>query len=698
MGKGGSRGVVDWVTLARPPDLRTFPISLHSSSPRAVTTGAAASSIAVLVALMVPLPAFAAPTDTAVTFSDTGAVQSWTVPAGVTEIYVDLAGAQGGAADNRGAGAELTGTLSVTPGETLSILVGSQGQNGVRFTRGGGGGGGTFIYTTADDAGILAAAGGGGGAGSNRGGLSASITSTGTTGGNGGGAGGVAGAGGEEAPNAGGGGGGGLTGDGVFGNRGGDSLANGAAGGPGSNVQFVGTRGTGGFGGGGGTGSTGGGGGGGYSGGGGGRFADGNGGGGGGGGSYFDGALTGAVADNLGRGFVTIFYSSYLTSISPARAPIGASLTIDGSGLADASVTIGGVPAAVTSSTDSQLVVTVPAVSPLPSGAQTIEVATVGGVTLPAVASFTFIPPPTVASVSPSAVARGSGASVTITGENFSGATAVDFGSISAASFTVDSDSSITAVVPPSLASGTVHTVVSVAGVASVTSGADELTIEPYPTMTLTPPALAAGQQGVAYSDQLAADGGMAPYAYSLMEGALPAGLALDETTGAISGTPTSNGAYAVTLRAIDQYGNSTSTSYVLDVRAPVPTITAVGPSSGSELGGTIVTITGTGLTGATAVLFGDIAARSYTVTSDTSITAVSPRSSIGSVDVTVETPGGLSAISAASRFSVEPVPNGLAQTGADSNVVIGWGASLLGVGMLCVALAMLRPRLLMTR
>jgi hypothetical protein len=38
---------------------------------------------------------------------------------------------------------------------------------------------------------------------------------------------------------------------------------------------------------------------------------------------------------------------------------------------------------------------------------------------------------------------------VTITGTNFTGATAVRFGAINAASFTVDSDTQITAVSPP---------------------------------------------------------------------------------------------------------------------------------------------------------------------------------------------------------------------------------------------------------
>ncbi|MBM3419109.1 MAG: hypothetical protein FJY17_09360, partial [Bacteroidetes bacterium] len=54
-----------------------------------------------------------------VTFNHTGAVQTWIVPPCVTSINVIVAGAKGGGA-NGGAGARITGTLAVTPGQTLN--------------------------------------------------------------------------------------------------------------------------------------------------------------------------------------------------------------------------------------------------------------------------------------------------------------------------------------------------------------------------------------------------------------------------------------------------------------------------------------------------------------------------------------------------------------------------------------------------
>ncbi len=62
------------------------------------------------------------------------------------------------------------------------------------------------------------------------------------------------------------------------------------------------------------------------------------------------------------------------------------------------------------------------------------------------------------------------------------------------------------------------------------------------------------------------------------------------------------------------------------------PSITSVNPSSG--LPGTVITITGTGLGEVTAVSFGGTPARSFTVTSDTSVSAVVGGGSSGPVEV----------------------------------------------------------------
>jgi alpha-tubulin suppressor-like RCC1 family protein len=69
-----------------------------------------------------------------------------------------------------------------------------------------------------------------------------------------------------------------------------------------------------------------------------------------------------------------------------------------------------------------------------------------------AAAGTQAVPPPVVTKLSPRHGPTAGGTTVTISGSNFTGATAVDFGSISAAHFTVNSATSITAISPASTA------------------------------------------------------------------------------------------------------------------------------------------------------------------------------------------------------------------------------------------------------
>lgn len=82
------------------------------------------------------------------------------------------------------------------------------------------------------------------------------------------------------------------------------------------------------------------------------------------------------------------------------------------------------------------------------------------------------------------------------------------------------------------------------------------------------------------------------------------------------------------------------------------PTVTLVSPSSGTHLGGTTVTITGTNLTGATSIKFGATPAASFTVVSGTKITAKTPAHPAGKIDVRVTTAGGRSAIVAGDKYT----------------------------------------------
>ncbi|WP_241843883.1 IPT/TIG domain-containing protein [Streptomyces fradiae] len=85
--------------------------------------------------------------------------------------------------------------------------------------------------------------------------------------------------------------------------------------------------------------------------------------------------------------------------------------------------------------------------------------------------------------------------------------------------------------------------------------------------------------------------------------------------------------------------GTSNSLTYTW---APAAVLSDAVPAAGPTSGGTIVTLTGSGLTLTGTVAFGGDSA-AFTVVSDTLATAVSPPGAAGTVAVTVTTPGGTS-------------------------------------------------------
>lgn len=87
--------------------------------------------------------------------------------------------------------------------------------------------------------------------------------------------------------------------------------------------------------------------------------------------------------------------------------------------------------------------------------------------------------------------------------------------------------------------------------------------------------------------------------------------------------------------------------------------VSNLSPNTGSTLGGTSVTITGSGFTGATGVSFGGTPATSFTIVSANQITATAPARGVGVADVIVTTPNGVSANTAADNFTyvVPPAP-----------------------------------------
>src|SRR4051794_30598364 len=99
--------------------------------------------LALFAVLVLPATAAQAAVPTH-TFNYTGAVQQWTVPAGVSTVTIRVIGASGGTGCGGiagGKGAQIDASVGVTPGEVLDIVAGGLGTNGCSSREGGWGNG-----------------------------------------------------------------------------------------------------------------------------------------------------------------------------------------------------------------------------------------------------------------------------------------------------------------------------------------------------------------------------------------------------------------------------------------------------------------------------------------------------------------------------------------------------------------------------
>ena len=115
-------------------------------------------------------------------------------------------------------------------------------------------------------------------------------------------------------------------------------------------------------------------------------------------------------------------------------------------------------------------------------------------------------------------------------------------------------------------------------------------------TLQVTTVSLANGQVGVAYTSPVTAVGGVQPYAWSVSSGTLPGGLAVNNSSSMISGTPTASGSFTFTLQVKDSSATpqTATKSFTVTISAA---LVAVSITTGSLSGGQVSSSYGATLT-----------------------------------------------------------------------------------------------------
>ena len=379
-----------------------------------------------------------------------------------------------------------------------------------------------------------------------------------------------------------------------------------------------------------------------------------------------------------------------IASVSPDSGSIygGATVTITGTGLAGAtSVDFGGNPATIVSNTDYQGTDTLVVLSPEATGDVSayvdVSVTTQYGTSDDAYA-YGYYPPPTVTGLSESSGPLGGGTQLTITGTNLEYATAVDFGpNVTTAVDSYYSNTQIEVTNVPAGSLGTVDVqVLGLGGLSPVTTP-DQFTYVAAPTVTdISPNAgpYGGGTNITVYGTGLAGTSGVV-----FNDGygdVYPAGFVVVNDGQIEVTSPTAfGGTYdiIVTTNGGDSYTSPADQfTYVA-----APAVSGVSPDKGLRAGGLAVTISGSELEYATAVDFGGVAAASFTVNPDGSITATTPLGSDGTVAVSVVTPGGTSPATSTDEFNyIQPLPVVAGVSPATGAVEGGYNVTITGTDL----------------
>jgi hypothetical protein len=371
-----------------------------------------------------------------------------------------------------------------------------------------------------------------------------------------------------------------------------------------------------------------------------------------------------------GLSYLYVAAPSVATSLAPTAGPEsgGTTITITGSGFTGATgVTIDGLPATgFTVVNDTTITAVTP---PHTAGAVSVVVSDPDGDSPPLTFTYTA-QAATVSSLSPTSGPIAGGTLVTITGAGLIGATSATFDGIPGTGFTVVSPTSITVISPP-------HAV----------GGAPVVVHDP--TGDSAP-------QTFTYFDSPATISGLTPTSGPDIGGTSVTitGTGLLSSSGATFGgvpgtdytvvndttvTVTTPAHVPATVPVVVQDGAGNGTGLTFEFINEPSDATSLTPPSGTVLGGTTVTITGTGFTGASGVTFDATAGTAFAVVSDTEITVVTPAHALGAVDVIVTDGGGDSAplaydYTAAPSDATSIAPATGPETGGTAVVIQGSG------------------------
>jgi hypothetical protein len=321
-----------------------------------------------------------------------------------------------------------------------------------------------------------------------------------------------------------------------------------------------------------------------------------------------EGAASGkiGVTNSAGTGLsASNFNVPAITSFTPSSGPFGTEVTLTGAHFTGAtSVTFNGTAAAsFTVDSDTQLRAVVPTGSTPGKIAVTTPIGTALSLT-----DFTVTLSPTIASFTPTIGPEGM--EVTIVGNNFFGTSVVAFNGTAAASFIIDSNTQIRAIVPVGATTGKISITNSAGG--GISGGI--FTVKPPPTISSFTPANGPVGRRVTITGT-----NFVNVTNVTFNGVTATNITVDSNTQIRANVPT--GATTGKISVITPDGTALSANDFIVTF--VPEVTSFAPASGTF--GTQVTVIGANFVAINRVTFNGTVATNFTVDSPTQIRATVP-------------------------------------------------------------------------
>lgn len=388
------------------------------------------------------------------------------------------------------------------------------------------------------------------------------------------------------------------------------------------------------------------------------------------------GATTGPISVETAAGVATSstnfqvpgsVVAPVILGFSPPFGLVGSSVFISGQNFAGtANVSFNGLSTAFSVDASGG---SITALVPLGASTGYITVSNAAGTATSAFPFFVMPPPPTISGFTPAAITDG--ASVVISGTDFTNVQSVSFNGVSAASFVIDSTSQITAVVPVGPIPNGSITVTTASGTAT---SANFFSYTPPPTITgFSPPNLTDGTVVVISGTALSNASSV------LFNGASAASFTVDSSTqitAVVPVGPLNSGPITVTTPG----GTAASTGFfVYSPPFTTPIITGFSPSVVAP--GLPVVITGINLNGVQSVRFNGANA-SFVFNSSTQLTATAP-STLTPGFITVTTVFGTAVSQTIYTVTQLPIITTIdPPSGPEKRVIRVTGANFSGTGI----------------